>query len=54
MDATDSQITEWTVKGLLDEIRHLKDNMKDRSLAFILGAGASISSGIPAGRWRLS
>lgn len=44
-----STITEWSVDGLLDEIRHLNDNMKDRSLAFILGAGASISSGIPAG-----
>ncbi|MFM5532699.1 tetratricopeptide repeat protein [Aeromonas veronii] len=42
-------ITEWSVDGLLDEIRHLNNNMKDRSLAFILGAGASISSGIPAG-----
>ena len=44
-----SAITEWSVDGLLDEIRHLNSNMKDRSLAFILGAGASISSGIPAG-----
>lgn len=44
-----SKITEWSVDGLLDEIRHLNANMKDRSLAFILGAGASISSGIPAG-----
>ncbi|ELI6423567.1 tetratricopeptide repeat protein [Aeromonas veronii] len=42
-------ITEWSVDGLLDEIRHLNNNMKDRALAFILGAGASISSGIPAG-----
>lgn len=44
-----STITEWSVDGLLDEISHLNSNMKDRSLAFILGAGASISSGIPAG-----
>ncbi|MFQ2252848.1 tetratricopeptide repeat protein [Aeromonas hydrophila] len=44
-----SKITEWSVDGLLDEIRHLNANMKDRSLAFVLGAGASISSGIPAG-----
>lgn len=49
MHKNTSEITEWSVDGLLDEIRHLNSNMKDRSLAFILGAGASISSGIPAG-----
>ena len=40
---------EWSAEGLLDEIQKLDANMKDRSLAFILGAGASITSGIPAG-----
>lgn len=49
MPENTSVITEWSVDGLLDEIRHLDSNMKERSLAFVLGAGASISSGIPAG-----
>ena len=40
---------EWSAEGLLDEIQKLDTTMKDRSLAFILGAGASITSGIPAG-----
>jgi len=40
---------EWSAEGLLDEIQKLNTTMKDRSLAFILGAGASITSGIPAG-----
>lgn len=39
---------EWSSDGLLDEISKLDKNMNDRSLAFILGAGASVTSGIPA------
>ena len=38
---------EWSEKGLLAEIRKL--HQQGRSLAFILGAGASASSGIPTG-----
>jgi Tfp pilus assembly protein PilF len=41
--------TEWSSVGLLDEISKLDKQMNDRSFAFILGAGASITSGIPAG-----
>ena len=42
-------LKEWTADGLLDEIKKLDANMPDRALAFILGAGASVTSGIPAG-----
>lgn len=40
---------EWTVDGLLEEICHWQDRMPERSIAFILGAGASVTSKIPAG-----
>jgi tetratricopeptide (TPR) repeat protein len=40
---------EWTAEGLLDEIKTNDANMEDRSLAFILGAGTSVASGIPSG-----
>ena len=46
MDA-DNLPKEWSEKGLLAEIRKL--HQQGRSLAFILGAGASVSSRIPAG-----
>lgn len=46
MDA-DNLPKEWSEKGLLAEIRKL--HQQGRSLAFILGAGASASSGIPTG-----
>jgi Tfp pilus assembly protein PilF len=49
MSSEKSIVQEWSVEGLLDEIQQLHLNMPDRSLAFVLGAGASISSGIPAG-----
>ena len=49
MSPENSTVQEWSVDGLLDEIQKLNANMKDRSLAFILGAGASVTSGIPAG-----
>ena len=49
MSAANNILHEWSAEGLLDEIQKLDANMKDRSLAFILGAGASITSGIPAG-----
>nr|WP_288406931.1 tetratricopeptide repeat protein [uncultured Herbaspirillum sp.] len=49
MPSENSAIQEWSAEGVLDEIQKLNANMKDRSLAFILGAGASITSGIPAG-----
>jgi Tfp pilus assembly protein PilF len=49
MATSKNTIEEWTVDGLINEITQNHDYMPDRALAFILGAGASISSGIPAG-----
>ncbi len=48
--ASTSSPTEWTVAGLLDEIDKLNRTMEDRALAFVLGSGASFTSGIPAGK----
>ena len=47
---------EWTAVGFLDHFMWVDQVMKDRSFAFLLGAGASISSKIPgagtlARRW---
>lgn len=39
----------WTAEGFLDEFMQIDQQMADRSFLFILGAGASVSSGIPAG-----
>lgn len=39
----------WTVAGVLDEIEELNRSMPDRALAFVLGSGASVTSGIPTG-----
>lgn len=49
MSSENETVEEWSIEGLLDEIKKQNEIMQDRSLAFILGAGASISSGIPAG-----
>lgn len=46
---TEVKITEWTLDGVLEEIINVHNNMKDRHYAFILGAGASKSSGIHTG-----
>lgn len=46
---TDVKVTEWTLDGVLEEIINVHHNMKDRHYAFILGAGASKSSGINTG-----
>jgi len=40
---------EWTAVGFLDEFKRIDETMKDRAFAFILGAGASVSSKIPTG-----
>lgn len=45
----DSDVTEWTLDGVLDEMARIHGSMKDRQFAFILGAGASFTSGIPTG-----
>ena len=39
----------WTLDGALDEIGAINDQVLERSFAFVLGAGASVSSGIPSG-----
>ncbi len=40
---------QWTTKGFLAHFMRINRTMPDRSFAFILGAGASRASGIPAG-----
>lgn len=45
----DFNVTEWTLNGILDEMSRIDATMKDRQFAFILGAGASFTSGIPTG-----
>lgn len=47
---TDTQVTEWTLDGVLDEMKVIHGAMTDRQFAFILGAGASFTSGIPTGQ----
>ncbi|MHC4154076.1 MAG: SIR2 family protein [Planctomycetota bacterium] len=47
---------EWTAEGFLDEFMRIHRTMQDRSFTFLLGAGASATSGIPmagplARRW---
>ncbi|UZE13984.1 tetratricopeptide repeat protein [Pseudomonas sp. B21-053] len=43
-------VAEWTLEGVLEEMKHIHHTMKDRQFAFILGAGASFTSGIPTGQ----
>ncbi len=43
-------VQEWKLDGVLDELAKIDESMKDRSFAFILGAGASFKSGIPTGK----
>ena len=45
----DEAVTEWALDGVLDELARIHNSMKDRQFAFILGAGASFTSGIPTG-----
>ncbi len=40
---------EWPAVGFLNEFMRIDDTMKDRSFAFLLGAGASVTSKIPHG-----
>jgi hypothetical protein len=42
-------VTEWTMDGVLNDIADKHGGMKNRSFAFILGAGASVTSGISSG-----
>ena len=39
----------WATRGLLDQFCGINKRMEDRAFAFILGAGASVPSGIEAG-----
>ena len=48
MDEQDKQPEVWTFDGFLKHLTAL-NRRDDRSFAFILGAGASVKSGIPAG-----
>ncbi len=48
-DAIRSFTERWTTIGLLDHFMHVHHTMPDRAFAFVLGAGASKSSGIPTG-----
>ncbi|MDP2719796.1 MAG: hypothetical protein Q8P44_08235, partial [Dehalococcoidia bacterium] len=53
---TQQEPVEWSVEGFIDEFFKINSQMLDRSFLFILGSGASISSGIPgaaalADRW---
>jgi Tfp pilus assembly protein PilF len=43
-------IQEWTCDGVLDELSRIDKTMRDRQFAFILGAGASVTSRIPSGK----
>ena len=43
------RIDRWTLSGLVDTFHQTHKDMGDRRFAFILGAGASVSSGIPSG-----
>jgi len=49
MEHEGRQPEELPLEGFLDELTNIHNNIDDRGLAFILGAGASVSSGIPAG-----
>ena len=40
---------QWTTAGLLDHFVKIQREMQDRAFCFVLGAGASASSGIPTG-----
>lgn len=42
-------VDRWTEAGLVEEVRTLHATMQDRRFAFVLGAGASFTSGIPLG-----
>jgi protein O-mannosyl-transferase len=39
----------WTTTGLLEHFMQVHRQMADRAFAFLLGSGASKSSGIPTG-----
>ena len=47
--ATSTEPTEWTSIGFVDEFEAVHRTMADRPFMFVLGAGASVSSGIAAG-----
>jgi tetratricopeptide (TPR) repeat protein len=53
---TSNEAKEWTAVGFLDQFMRIHKTVDDRSFAFLLGAGASITSNIPdagtlARRW---
>ena len=46
MPQDNSSATEWSLTSVLNEIKRIHNAMPDRRFVFILGAGASVSSGI--------
>ncbi|ALU45787.1 tetratricopeptide repeat protein [Pseudoalteromonas rubra] len=46
MDRETSTAQVWALRGFLDELQRINDTMEDRRFVFILGAGASIQSGV--------
>ncbi|MDM0065306.1 hypothetical protein [Variovorax sp. J31P207] len=48
--AVETDNDQWQLSGALDAIRDIDRISPDRSFAFILGAGASVGSGIPSGQ----
>ncbi len=46
---TDIEPQEWTVTGFLNEFMRIHKTMEDRVFCFVLGAGASVTSGISDG-----
>ncbi|QPB85915.1 tetratricopeptide repeat protein [Pseudoalteromonas rubra] len=46
MDRETSTVQVWALKGFLDELKRINNTMEDRRFVFILGAGASIQSGV--------
>jgi TIR domain/SIR2-like domain len=44
-----AKVEEWTDSGLVSDFVEFHKQMEDASFAFVLGAGASVTSGIPTG-----
>ncbi len=49
MDRQANQPEEIPLAGFLDELANIHRNIDDRAIAFALGAGASVSSGVSSG-----
>lgn len=49
LSMTKTSPTHWTQTGFLDTFMQRDSKMQDRAFCFILGSGASVTSGIPSG-----